>query len=202
MDRWRNCCNADLPRHRLAGVRRAGVVAGPLAQVFDGHTLDGDLVDADRRDLDAGEALALFGVERFEELFAVDDLGLGFGGGVGQLVGRVVDRCRVVGAVVGLAGFVVLGGVGRFGGGGRQADLGLLGDVAVEQFEEVVLEVALGLRVLQSGAPQLVRHEEQDDHPCGNEGAPNRPENPCQSHGRQYGRDYPSGGRASVISVP
>ena len=66
----------DRRRPALAGQRRLGVVAGPLAEALEIGALDDVLVHADRRNLDPRDRIALQGLSPDDPLRRVDEGGL------------------------------------------------------------------------------------------------------------------------------
>ena len=61
--------------------------------------------------------------------------------------------------------------------------LGVARHVDAGRFFKLVTEVALGSRVLNSCAPELVANEEQNDDARANKPAPNSAKYLCQFHG-------------------
>ena len=125
----------------LAGQRRIGEMPGTLLQFVDTDASNHDVVGAERRHLDPGD--------RVTDLDTCIGGPYGWGNGGGR--GGVLDD----------------GGCGRRGGDGRRGrNSGSGGRVGNRHFRgfgdectEARIEIALGGRRLQPGAPQLIDNE-------------------------------------------
>ena len=91
------------------------------------------------------------------------------------------DHVADVGREVALRADVGLGGGGGVGGagagGGRAAGVGRADELGV-----LLAQLALGLLLVQARAPQLVGHEQQQEHADGDQHLADRPDDAAQAH--------------------